>query len=279
MEFPLRGADGRFRHFLTRVSPLKDPDGRVVQWFGTNTDVTEFVEAQEVLGEASRLKDDFLSVASHELRTPLTTLRLHAEMLGRSLRRAEVSDERVERKLSVMETQFDRMEALVHTLLDVSRITAGRLVLELAPCDLGELTREVAARFEAQAESTGTELRVRTHEVVGSWDRMRIDQVITNLVSNAIKYGNGEPVEVSLDERDGAVLLVVRDHGIGISPESHERIFERFERAANTRPIAGLGLGLWIAKQMVKAHHGDISVVSAPGAGSTFTVTLPRSLS
>ena len=176
-----------------------------------------------------------------------------------------------------MDAQCERLEGLVHTLLDVSRITAGKLVLELTPCDLGELAREVVERFEAQAASAGSELRLRTREVVGRWDRARIDQVVTNLVSNAIKYGNGQPVEVAVGERDGVAVLVVSDHGVGIVPESHARIFERFERAANNSAASGLGLGLWIARRMVQAHGGDIAVESAPGAGATFTVTLPRS--
>jgi PAS domain S-box-containing protein len=258
------------------VSPLRDSDGRITGASTIMRDISEFIAAQEALRQASRLKDDFLSMASHELRTPLTTLRLHAETLGRTLRKIEVADERVERKLSAMDTQFDRMESLVHTLLDVSRITAGRLVLDLAACDLGEVAREVVDRFESQADTVGSELRLRAGNVVGCWDRMRIDQVITNLVSNALKYGAGKPVEVTVDEREGAAVLVVRDHGVGIAPESQDRIFDRFERAANTYPVSGLGLGLWIAKRMVEAHGGKITVESAPGAGATFTVTLPR---
>jgi signal transduction histidine kinase len=136
---------------------------------------------------------------------------------------------------------------------------------------------EVVGRLESEAERAGSEVHVRVREVVGCWDRTRLDQIVTNLVGNAIKYGDGKPIEVTVDERDGAAaLLVVRDQGIGISPESHARIFERFERAADTRPVAGLGLGLWIAKRLDEAHGGEIAVTSAPGAGATFTVTLPR---
>ena len=111
--------------------------------------------------------------------------------------------------------------------------------------------------------------------MVGSWDRTRIDQIVTNLLGNAIKYGGGKPVEVAVERRDGSAVLVVRDQGIGIAAESHARIFEWFERAANTKPASGLGLGLWIAQRMAEAHGGRIAVDSAPGAGSTFTVTLP----
>lgn len=273
---------GKPAHFEASFGPLgrwfevsayqTEPGRFAVVFF----DITERKKAEEALRKAGRIKDDFLSMASHELRTPLSTLRLHAETLGRSLRKAQVADEHVEGKLSRMESQIDRMEALVHTLLDVSRITAGRLVLDLAEFDLADVTKEVIEGFESHAESAGTELRLRTRAVVGRWDRMRLDQVVTNLVSNAIKYGNGQPVEVMLDERDDAAVLVVRDHGIGISPESQERIFERFERGAGVNITSGLGLGLWIARQMVEAHGGKIAVDSTPGAGATFTVTLPR---
>jgi signal transduction histidine kinase len=150
------------------------------------------------------------------------------------------------------------------------------MVLDVAECDLADVTREVVDRFESQAESAGTELRVRAGSAVGRWDRLRMDQVITNLVGNALKYGNGQPVEVTIDERDGAAVLEVRDHGIGISPENQDRIFERFERARNTGLVSGLGLGLWIARSLVEAHGGRIAADSAPGAGATFTVTLPR---
>jgi signal transduction histidine kinase len=114
--------------------------------------------------------------------------------------------------------------------------------------------------------------------VLGAWDRTRLDQVITNLVGNAIKYGNRRPVEVEVDDQDGAAVLIVRDRGIGIEPESVPRLFERFERGTNTAGFRGLGLGLWIAKKMVEAHRGQIVVESVSNAGSTFTVTLPRAL-
>ena len=238
--------------------------------------ITDRKKAEEALRAANRVKDDFLSMASHELRTPLSILRLQADMLGRSLHKARVFDEGVERKLTAMYSQYDRMEALVRTLLDVSRISVGKLQLDVSEFDLAELVREGVERFEPQAQSVGTEIGVRTRAVIGCWDRMRLDQVVTNLVSNAIKYGDGRPVEVTLDERNGNALIVVRDHGIGISRESQDRIFERFERAANTSVVSGLGLGLWIAKRLVEAHGGQIAVESDLGAGATFTVTLPR---
>ncbi len=268
--------DGRAIMVSAKMQLVRGEDGaeRILE---TNRDITERKRAEEALRKADRLKDEFLSMASHELRTPLTTLRIHTEALARSLRKARLGDELVGRKLSSMDAQLGRLDALVKTLLDVSRIVDGRIEMDREEFDLAKLAGEAIERFAYAAERSGTELRLRARAVVGRWDRNRLDQVLTNLIDNAIKYAPGQPVEVSVDEHDGRAQLVVRDHGIGISPESQARIFERFERAAEARSFGGLGLGLWIARQMVEAHGGSISVASSPGAGSTFTVTLPGS--
>jgi len=257
-------------------SPVRRHGGEIVGVSKIMRDVTVEMRAREALREANRLKDDFLSMASHELKTPLTTLRLLLDTLTRSFRETNSMDRRIERKFSSMNYQLDRMEALVHTLLDVSRITAGRLVLDLAEVDLADVAKEVLERFESEAERSGSEVHLRLHSAIGHWDRMRIDQVITNLVSNALKYGNGQPVEVAVADHGETATVTVRDRGIGISRENHERIFERFERARDSNMVSGLGLGLWIAKRMVEAHRGAIAVESSPGAGATFTVTLPK---
>jgi signal transduction histidine kinase len=215
-------------------------------------------------------------MASHELRTPLTALSLRAETLRRCLRRSPAADEDAQRQLSAIDDQTRRLEGLIGLLLDVSRINVGRFTLDLSTFDLAEVAREVAERLKPDADLAGAELRLSTRLVIGRWDRMRLDQVVTNLVGNAIKYGPCHPVDVTVGERDGAAVVEVRDRGIGIPPESHRRIFERFERAGNVSAFRGLGLGLWIAKRLVEAHGGVISVESAPGAGSTFTVSLPR---
>ena len=215
-------------------------------------------------------------MASHEFRNPLSALRLQAELLRQRSKMVAPPDERLVRQVSVMDRQIDRMEGLLGMLLDVSRINAGRLRLDLASMDLADLTNEVTERLKPEAEASHTELRIRTLSASGVWDRMRLDQVITNLVSNAIKYGNRLPVEVLVDARDGAAVLVVKDRGIGIEPQHLPRLFERFERGSNTTGYTGLGLGLWIAKKMVEAHGGRIEVESVPNAGSTFTVTLPK---
>lgn len=235
-----------------------------------------FREAQE----AVRAREDFLSIASHELRTPLTPLQLFFQRV-RGERGADLlaSPQRLEPILERSERQVQRLTALVDTLLDVSRLSSGRLQLEVAECDLAELARDVAGRFSEEAARTGCTIGVLAPEpVIGCWDRFRLEQVVTNLLSNALKYGGGKPVDVSVSCRADRALLVVRDQGIGIDPDKLPRIFERFERAVSVRSYGGLGLGLYITRQLVDAHGGVIDVESASGVGSTFTVELPLSL-
>jgi signal transduction histidine kinase len=224
--------------------------------------------------EAISVRDEFLSIASHELNTPLTPLKMQLD----TLRRGSFSSERIVEKIDSASRQVTRLAKLVNELLDVSRISGGRLRIETERFDLALLVDEIVARVSEEAERAGSHLSVQAEKpVIGSWDRMRIDQVLTNLLTNAIKYGSGKPIEVELSGSASDVRLVVRDHGIGIAPEHQRRIFERFERAASIRHYGGFGLGLWIARQIVEASGGSISVESAPGQGSTFAVQLPIS--
>jgi signal transduction histidine kinase len=163
----------------------------------------------------------------------------------------------------------------VESLLDVTRVVAGRLLLEPEETDLYAVVEEVVARFKEQAAKVGSRIVLELEPCSGNWDRLRLDQIVTNLVSNAIKYGPGQPVEVRLRARGDTGVLTVRDHGIGIPPEDQNRVFERFERAVSSKHFGGLGLGLWIAKQIVTAMGGTIGVNSEPGLGSEFTVVLP----
>ncbi|AUX40049.1 signal transduction histidine kinase [Sorangium cellulosum] len=232
------------------------------------------------LQEAVRVRDDFLSMASHELRTPLFTLALQIDGLARAAggRRDAPAPERLLSRIDVARRQVKRLEQLVGGLLDFSRISAGKLALDLQEVSLAGLLRDVEARFSDDLKAAGCKLSVRLdgcEDVVGRWDPMRLDQVLTNLLSNAIKYGAGAPIEIEAARRGDHVRVAVIDHGIGIDPDAQARIFERFERAVSSGHYSGFGLGLWIVHHIVERLGGAIRVSSAPGQGATFTVELP----
>src|SRR5438445_7810791 len=161
--------------------------------------------------------------------------------------------------------------------LEVYRISIGRRTIQLKEMDLAESARDGAERDEPEARNAGTTISVQTEPMIGRWDRLRIEQVIANLLVNAIKYGGGLPVRLTVERADGGARLTVRDEGIGISTEDQDRIFDRFERAVSVRSYGGMGLGLYIAQQIVDAHGGRIQVRSVRGEGSTFMVDLPMS--
>ncbi|MDC3952280.1 ATP-binding protein [Polyangium jinanense] len=227
--------------------------------------------------EAIRARDEFFMIASHELRTPLTPLQLQLEGLERTLKRAGLLNDQLTGRVERCSRQIFRLTRLVESLLDVTRITAGQLAIEPETVDLCALARDVTERFASESNETGTKIELRScSSLVGRWDPLRIDQVLSNLLENAVKYGGGRPIEVVITDDGDAARISVTDHGMGIAPEACARIFERFERAVSLKHYGGLGLGLFIAKQIVEAHGGKIAAKSQPGEGSTFTVTLPR---
>jgi signal transduction histidine kinase/CHASE1-domain containing sensor protein len=225
--------------------------------------------------ESLRLRDEFLSIASHELKTPLTSLTLQSESLRASA--AKSTPESVARKADAIRRNVDRLSRLVDTLLDLSRITAGRLDIHREDVDLVEVVTDVMSRFDEEARRAGCDLRLDAPvPVTGHWDRLRLDQVVTNLLANAVKYGPNKPVDVKVEKRLDSARLTIRDYGIGIPDTDQRRIFERFERAVSDRNYGGFGLGLWIVRRIVEAMGGTIHVESTPGEGATFTVELRR---
>ncbi|MHB8879119.1 MAG: sensor histidine kinase [Myxococcaceae bacterium] len=268
----LSGPEGSRRHLLLSAGPVSDEQERIQGCIVTLTDVTRLKAAEGELQTAVSTRDEFISIASHELRSPLTALQL---VVG-GLERVQ-TDEQRQRKLSLAKRQILRLDALIERVLTVSRIAHGKMKLELERLDLSEVTRDVVERLREEATAVGCELRWKAQPgLVGSWDRTRLEQVVVNLLTNALKYAPGKPVEVVVEARRGQAALVVSDHGFGISREDGARIFERFERAGGNRQISGLGLGLYITRQIVDAFGGTIEVASEPGAGAAFTVLLPR---
>jgi signal transduction histidine kinase len=230
--------------------------------------------------QAVAARDQFLAVVAHELRTPLATLTLLVDCLITPLHPhspTEPGDVVVQkRQLVMLKRQVDRLTTLVVEMLDVSRITGGGLQLSLGPVDLRDIVRHVLDRFDLEIQRRHVTLMVNAPDPArGIWDAARIDQVITNLISNALKYGAGRPIEVSVRVEASQAVLVVRDHGIGIPDEEQSKIFGPFAPVLAATHHAGLGLSLWMAQQIVQASGGRIKVDSRPEHGSTFTVELP----
>jgi PAS domain S-box-containing protein len=225
--------------------------------------------------EAIRLRDEFLSIASHELKTPLTSLRLQLSLIQRNM--GAESQERLQPKVVGAHRQVDRLSGLVDTLLDVSRIATGRIALERTEVDLCLMAREAVERLREVFEQAGSPVHLHADApVLGWWDTLRLDQVLVNLLTNAAKYGQGRPISIRVEADAERARFIVQDEGIGIPPDALPRLFGRFERAVSTRHYGGLGLGLFISREIVQAHGGRIEVRSQPGAGSTFVVDLPR---
>jgi PAS domain S-box-containing protein len=272
-----RASDGQFRWHLVRAVAERDDAEAVIGWIATATDIDDQKRAEDLLREAVIVRDDFLSVASHELRTPLTALKLEVSNLLR-LARLDAGAERARliAKVERIDAQATRLRGLIDDLLDVSRLAAGQLELHIEPIDLAALAGEVGARFVDEAARLGSTLVIDAREhAVGNWDRERLEQVVSNLVSNAVKYGDGKPIDVSVRAEGGHARLIVRDRGLGIAARDHDRIFGRFERASSSGNFGGIGLGLWIVKQIVGVFGGAVQVESALGVGAVFTVELP----
>ncbi|GEM_PF-1962390 len=237
--------------------------------------------AREEAQEAVKARDEFLSIASHELKTPLTSMLLQLQNGMRVIGSESLEKIPHDRLMSILKTseqQSKRLASLINTLLDVSRITAGRLSLDIQKVNLSSLVQDIGKRFAEELKRSKSTLTIHAEKsIIGECDKLRIDQVVTNLLSNAIKYGGGKPIEV-LVEREGSVAkIVVKDKGIGIAGKDARRIFDRFERTVVEKEYKGMGVGLFIVKKIVEAHGGEITVKSKLKQGSTFIVKLPIS--
>lgn len=240
------------------------------------------LEEQEVrlLQRGIAVRDEFLSIASHELNTPITPLSLQMQAFLKLIQEKKFQEsdpERLKRMLETAYGQVERLSRIISELVDVSRINAGKLPLVKKQVNLAEVARSVCEEFAEEIRQLGCEVRlIIKDEPVGIWDEMRVEQVLVNLLSNALKYGLGKPIEVQVEcaER-GKARISFRDQGIGIAPADQRRIFERFERAVSPENYGGLGLGLYITNEIVRLHRGAIALESGLDRGSTFIVDLP----
>ncbi len=282
-ELQIRTRSGDLRSVLCNMDLIelegRAPGERFV--LATLEDVTERKRASAELREAIRARDEFLSIASHELKTPLSSLKLQAQLAKRLRDRGDMTiyeTGKVDRLIEQTDRQTNRLSRLVDDMLDISRIRTGKLSVHREQLDLSALVADVIDRMSSNFKEAGVAVELeRTGPIEGQWDRMRVEQILSNLLTNALKYGDKKPVRVRLEKpsRD-RVRLLVRDEGIGISDEARDRIFERFERAVDANEVSGLGLGLFITREIVQAHGGKVWSESNPDApGSTFIVELP----
>ncbi|RKG77516.1 response regulator [Corallococcus exercitus] len=289
-EVPVRQPDGKggLKELLLDmdIHAQRDGEGHILGLLVAVQEVSERTRARQQLEalthdlqHALSARDTFLGVASHELKTPVTALMLNLEMTRRRLSPKRGEPPSAEKLTSAMESaqrQVERMSRLVDELLDVSRIRAGKLDFHMEEDDPMELVHEVLDTFHEQMEQARCVLELRAERNLRVWwDRSRMQQVLTNLVSNAIKYAPGTPVRVGFTRRGDRLLLYVSDGGPGIPPEHQARVFERFERGGPPRSVHGLGLGLFIASQIVQGHHGKLVLKSDAGQGATFIIDLP----
>ncbi|MDQ1522745.1 MAG: hypothetical protein QOE47_669 [Pyrinomonadaceae bacterium] len=279
VEFRLRrGSDGDYRWHLGRALPMRDADGRIIRWFGTNTDIDDQKRLYRLAEEANRAKDTFLATVSHELRTPLTSMMGWAELL-----KLGMLDEKGQRHaLDVIESSARSQAQLIGDLLDISRIISGKLRLDVQPLELAPVIAAATDVVHPAAEAKSIRLVSHVAPGVGmvSGDPDRMQQIIWNLLSNAVKFTpEGGRVEVSLRRTAGAQAeIVVTDDGAGINPEFLPHVFEHFRQAdsTSTRKHGGLGLGLAIVRRLVELHGGTVAAESeGEGRGATFRIRLP----
>jgi len=235
----------------------------------------------KALKEAVRSRDEFISICSHELKTPITSMLLQAEITRKQI---EEGDERffnpeiLKKRSEAMTRQLGRMTKLIEDMLDVTRLSDGKMSLNKTLNDLNVIVSDVINNLEGQINSQNIKVNFALPEDSNfvEFDPYWIEQVISNLMTNAIKYGEGKPIDARIESTQDSVILRVQDQGQGISKDNLERIFGRFERADSSNNISGLGLGLYISKQIILEHGGELKVESTPGIGSIFSMILPK---
>jgi signal transduction histidine kinase len=272
-------APNQLKNWLLNCNPLIDENGQVTKVFGSVTEFTARKNIEAELKAKLEEREEFISIVSHELRTPLTSLDLRIHVLNLDLQKEGVPDlDKVRKSVEKIIKSSRAMVRWVDVLFDLTRIKNGKLNLKKQDVNLNEKVSEVVSSLLQEAERVGSSVVIKgalETPIIGCWDPFRIEQIISNLLSNAIKYGKGKPIEISFGLADvESVRISVRDQGIGIPIEHQSQIFQIFKRA-NDGKIEGLGLGLYIVRQVIEAHAGVIRVVSEPGKGALFTCEMP----
>jgi len=239
----------------------------------------ELRATQIELERALKMRDDFMSLVGHELRTPLNTLHVETQVRQIQLSKGNMNaftEEKLQEMIARDARQIQSMIRLINDMNDVSRIDNDKLSIRLGETNLSLLLRRIVDDLSLQAKTANREFIVDIGaDIIGMWDEFRIEQIIINLLTNAMRYGGSQNIELTLCTQDDYVNLYVRDYGQGISEEEQERIFEKFERGSVKKTSEGLGMGLYIARQLAEAHRGSLRVKSKPGEGSTFILSLP----
>ncbi len=244
--------------------------------------VEQLNHTKHELEVAVRVREEFMSIAGHELKTPLTTFKLQAQMHLRSLEKkgsALFTPEKLREMFNSDNIQIEKLTRIIDDMLDISRISSGKLSMRYENFDLCALIKDIVQSHQELFKTSGipTKVDFACDSIIGNWDKFRIEQVITNLLTNAIRYGANKPVEIRVRTEQDRAFIIIEDKGIGIAEKDLKRIFQRFERATGSVD-RGLGLGLYIVTQIIEAHKGSIKVESSPGEGSVFTIELPTNL-
>jgi len=287
------GSEGNPHWVESYLYPVKDRNGHIREIVIMNNDISERklyaasrermlaqeTQARKEAERAVQLRDDFLSIAAHELRTPLTPIRMNVQLIKHHLQTLDPGTPKLaflEKAAQETDREIERFLQLLENLLDVSRIHAGRLVLEYREFNISNLVKKVVERSDALLTKAQCKLYLDIQtQLIGRWDQERIEQVIVNLLNNAMKYGAKRPIEITVSGTKDKAFIQIKDHGIGMSKQDQKKIFHRFERVAPLKHFGGFGLGLFISQEIVQAHRGAIHIESELGKGATFTVELP----
>ena len=284
-------SSGNYRWFLGLASPLKNQKGKIIKWYGSLTDIHENKincdkknDQRKELKNALQARDEFISMASHQLKTPLTSLKLNSQLFKRTLIKngpnQAVSFERALLFAEQSEKQINKLNKIVEDMLNVSDLKMGQFNLAPEEFNLSEMINEVITTINGQDENKfdnqiNLNICHNQQELNVFLDKSRIEQVLVNLLSNSLRYGKGKKINVNLKIQDDKTLISIKDNGVGIAKENLGKIFEEYQKIETPNEITGMGLGLFVSKQIIESHGGKIWVDSELGLGSEFKIELP----